>query len=1161
MVLFSSTAFSACNTNHSNDIDWATISYRDIPGITQAEIDAIDALRRSRNTLIYSSVYGTEMFVGEDGRIKGFSALVCRWLSEVFEIPFVPTISMWDELVAGLETGAIDFTGDLGATHERLEKYFMTEDIAQRQIITMRMEGEPHLREIAAERVLQYVFLNDTNLVETINRIETNEFEAVFVDNYLQAQALLRYGDADAFLTESTAEASFDLYGGIVASIYYPITFTPVSISTQNEDLKPIIDILQRALDNDAIGHFTEMYNQGRQEYLQHKFSVQLTEEEEEFIRDNLVILYAAEVTNYPLSFYESRTGQWEGMAIDVLGEIEKVAGLKFEQKNDEKTTWSEMLRMLESGEIDLITSLIPSEDRIGRFIWPEESFFRNHLALISKLDFRDVSINEILYSRVGIIRDTAHGNLFREWFPNHRDVIQFETTFDAFDALERDEVEMVMVSEHQLLILTNYREQVGYKANFIFEYYFNTTFGLNAEEEILSSIITKAMKVIDVDSISSYWLRRTYDYRIRLAQERLPLMVSIGALSVGFVFAAIMFVKKRKDGLKLEEIVTQRTKELSEAVELAQEASRAKSDFLSSMSHEIRTPMNAIIGMAELMGHEQLSKRQESYIHDITVSSKSLLGIINDILDFSKIETGKMELNPVDYELAGLIDNIDSMFTYVAQKKSLEFKVETRGELPECLLGDDVRLRQVITNICGNAVKFTTKGHVKLIVMVEKERLIFRIEDTGMGIREEDMPRLFRAFEQLDKVKNRSVVGTGLGLSITKAFVEAMGGEVGVESEYGHGTAFTIAVPVVEGNAENIRNADTGDKKHTISAPTARVLVTDDNEFNLKVASGLLSFMDIKAEIAESGFKAIELVQQNDYDIVFMDHMMPEMDGVETVLKIRSMANIDPKYEELIIIALTANAVKGAREMFVENSFNDFISKPINADELQEIVRKHLPPEKVVEKMPAEVGGEPPVENTFIRDMQKIEEINTELGLSRVSNMESMYRDSVEFFYKKLGGEQEKLTASLDGGDLPLFAITIHAMKSALSTIGAMKMSEMAADLEAAAKGGNAEFCTEKFPELKEKLAALNEQLTVVFPPAEDAGSRAAGDEALLRESLEKALAAADDFDSDLGLEVLEELANYDFGEANNDALGKAVAAFNDFDCAAAADALRLIS
>jgi len=998
-------------------------SFKDIPGVTQAEIEAIENLQRTKNNFRYSSIYGTEMFVGEDGRIGGFSAHICKWLSELFEIPFVPSIVEWDELVTGLESGAIDFTGELSATDERRERYFMTGDIAQRQIISLRMADAPPLKELTATRTLRYAFLEDTDVLDIITRREGQDFYKVIVENNLQAYAMLLSGAVDAFLTESSAEAAFGFFNEIVASVYYPIIYRSVSLSTSNPEFKPIIDIVDKALANGAIQHLTKLYNQGHQDYLRHKLFMLLSNEEREFIRSNPVIPFVAEVANYPLSFFEPRTGEWAGIAFDVLGDIENLTGLAFELHNDENTSWTEMLEMLESGQAALISSLIPSEDRMGRFIWPGEGFFRNHLVLISKSELPNVSIGEILYYKVGTVKDTAHGKLFVDWFPNHRAITEYATTYDAFDALERDEIDMVMSSEHQLLILTNYRELVGYKANFVFDYYFDSTFGLNKDATTLASIITKAMKVGNVDNISGQWLRRTYDFRVRMAQERIPYMIGVGMLSVGLIFAVILFVRKRKEGMKLETLVDIRTKELSEAVEVAQEASRAKSDFLSSMSHEIRTPMNAIIGMAELLGHEPLNVRQSGYVSDIAVSSKSLLGIINDILDFSKIESGRLEMNPVDYDLMALINNVDSMFSYVAQTKGLEFSVEVGEGLPECLLGDDVRLRQVLTNICGNAVKFTEKGHIKLTAVIDGDMLIFKIEDTGIGIHKEDLPKLFKAFEQLDKVKNRSVVGTGLGLSITKAFVEMMGGTVSVDSQYGQGSIFTVTIPVVLGNAENIRQKEAGLTEKTLSAPDAKVLVTDDNGFNLRVASGLLNFMDIEAEMAESGFLAIELVKRNDYDIVFMDHMMPEMDGVETVHEIRKLGG---KHETQTIIALTANAVSGSREMFLENGFNDFISKPIDANELQEIVIKYLPADKVhmVEKD----------ENSDALLLDKEDELR---------------RKAIVTFVKENLNTVESITSCLSTGDVKTAHRVAHTLKSSAGYLGKKDLQEAAALLE----------------------------------------------------------------------------------------------------------------
>jgi len=1094
-------------------------SFRDIPGITEDEINAIELLQRTRNNFRLSSIYGTEMFVGEDGRIAGFSAHLCRWLSELFEIPFVPSIVDWDGLIEGLENKTIDFTGELASNYERRQIYYMTGDIAVRQVITLRMVDALPLQEIAEERILQFGFLRGDPIADIIARVERHEFEAIEVGDNLQAYEMLVSGEIDAFFNENSAEAAFGFFDDVVASIYYPIRYIPVSLSTQNSDLSVIIDVVDKALENGAIHYLTMLYNQGHQDYLRHKFIMMLTDEERDYIRVNPIIPFAAEYTNYPISFFDSRSGEWDGIAIDVLREIEDLTGLVFERINDESMNWSELLRMLEDGQAAVISSLIPSDDRIGEFIWPGENFFLNHLALISKTEFRDIRINEILLVRVGTVRDTAHGAMFHYWFPNHRSVTVYDTTYDAFDALERDEIDMVMVSEHQLLILTNYREEVGYKANYVFDYNFYSTFGLNKDREVLASIITKAMRVIDVESISGRWLRRTYDFRVQMAQERIPFMVGVGVLTAGLIFAVILFVRKRKEGLKLETLVDIRTKELSDAVEVAQKASRAKSDFLSSMSHEIRTPMNAIIGMAELLGHEDLNVQQTGYVHDITVSSKSLLGIINDILDFSKIESGKLELNPADFDLMALIDQIDSMFTYVAQNKNLEFFIETADDLPECLFGDDVRIRQVLINILGNAVKFTEKGHIKLIISVDGETLLFKIEDTGVGIRKEDMPKLFKAFEQLDKVKNKSVVGTGLGLSITKAFVEMMGGKVAIDSEYGVGTVFTVAIPLVAGNAENIRHKETKTLENAISAPDAKILVTDDNEFNLKVASGLLNFMDIEAEIVDSGAKAIELIKRNDYDIIFMDHMMPEMDGVETVQEIRKLGG---KFEDIIIVALTANAVSGAREMFLSNGFNDFISKPIDAGGLQELVKRYLPPEKVK-----------------VVDAEENKQAILDKG-------DQLRKKSILTFVKENKDTYKEITSLLSAGDIKTAHRIAHTLKSSSGYLGKTKLQEAAFSLEKSLHGENPRYTPDQLSNLERELSfALRE-----FRPIVDEAEREKPDvvqidvdelRAMLTELkplLESADFGASSYVEKLqGIEGMEELAeridDYDFDSA----------------------------
>ena len=598
---------------------------------------------------------------------------------------------------------------------------------------------------------------------------------------------------------------------------------------------------------------------------------------------------------------------------------------------------------------------------------------------------------------------------------------------------------------------------------------------------------------------------------------------------------------------------VKQYEEQLREAAEQAKNATEVKSSFLANMSHEIRTPMNAIIGMSELLKQEKLTKRQIGYTDDIYESAHSLLSIVNHILDFSKIESGKLELYPIDYDFRALIDNVCSMFSYVAHKKGIDFRFEHEGELPQYLYGDDIRLRQALTNICGNAVKFTDSGYVRLKITVLAEEIEFEIKDTGRGISKEEAPRLFSAFQQADITKNRKKTGTGLGLVISKSFVDMMGGSISFDSEYGQGTVFTILIPLVLGDKNRVQVEKKGKEKPNMIAPAAKILVVDDNIFNLRVASGILNLFEISADLAESGIKGIELVQKKDYDIVFMDHMMPEMDGIETAVAMRKLGE---KYTKLPIIALTANAVQGAKEMFFAHGFNDFISKPIEVHVMNGMLSTWLPPEKITiitrpEKDYEEFSGEAGTNKTldFMSALDTINEINTEIGISRVSGVEDMYHDTLSLFIKIVTSECNYMSAFIDSGDIDGFAIRVHAMKSKLSTIGAMGLSETAARLELAAKNKDMAYCAEHYPAYKAELLSLHERLSEIFPADDKTSNRKAGDSAYLNEQLPKVLAAADDLNNDACSKTLNDLLTYDFGDPVNEELQNAMIAVVEFN------------
>ena len=638
-------------------------------------------------------------------------------------------------------------------------------------------------------------------------------------------------------------------------------------------------------------------------------------------------------------------------------------------------------------------------------------------------------------------------------------------------------------------------------------------------------------------------WTLQTFD------GKPIPMEVTLVRVAYGGDYVVAAYLRDLREYKRMLD-------ELETALEEANAANQAKSEFLSRMSHEIRTPMNAIIGMSDLLLLEPLNERQMGYTRDVNLSAQSLMTIINDILDFSKIEAGKMILDPVDYDFIVLIEGIISMFKYVTQTKNLEFQFEREGTMPNYLFGDDTRLRQVLTNILGNAVKFTEKGSVQLKITTHSDAgmLVFVVKDTGRGIRKEDQSKIFDAFEQSNVAENHHVVGTGLGLCICKSFVEMMGGSILLESEYNRGTTITVNIPMIAGDKSKVAVYDqSGDKKLPF-APTANILVVDDNEFNLRVAKGLLVLSGVNAIMVSSGQEAIDFVQQYEFDIVFMDHMMPDMDGIQATQRIRSLGG---KYEKLPIIALTANAVSGAKEMYLSSGFDAFLTKPIDLRMLNEILRDWLPPEKIEDdKRLATDDGELSSADCRLERLGNISEINPSIGKSRFPNSD-FYLEMVESFSTKIKEECAHLSALLSGNDMHDFAIVIHALKSELATIGAMRLSETAFKLEMASKNGKTADCSESYPKFQEQLLLLYEQLSSCFANEASPSKKNQGDVDHLRQSLPQAISAARDFDKNTGIKILNELLKDDFGAATNALLEKAMTAFQDFDCDAALKSL----
>jgi signal transduction histidine kinase/ABC-type amino acid transport substrate-binding protein len=776
---------------------------------------------------------------------------------------------------------------------------------------------------------------------------------------------MLKDGEVDTFIIEDPDEAAFDTYGNVVSQNFFPLIYTPVSLSTRNEALAPVISVVQKALEAPGTARFlVGLYNGGRREYLRHKLFSQFSDEERRYVQNHEAVAFAAETGNYPISFYNVREKQWHGIAIEVLQEISDLTGLRFQRVNNEHADWAEILKMLEDGKASMITELMWSSTREGNFLWSDTALMIDNSALISRSDYPNIQPNEIMYVKVGLVKDYAHTELFRLWFPDHHNTVEYPSTLAAFNALERGEVDMVMTSNHELLILSHYMERVGFKANVVFDYVFKSTFGFNKNETDLRSIVNKSMRLIDTEFISGRWMRQTYDYRANVAEARLPWLIGVAALLLCVIMLMfMMFSRQRHLGRRLTVLVDKRTRELANITREAENASEAKSRFIANMSHEMRTPMNVIVGLTDLMMEEaETPPKTKETLQKISVAGSTLMALINDVLDISKIETGKMELIPVQYDVASTLNDIITLNVIRIKERPVSFRLDMSEDLPSALFGDDLRVKQILNNLLSNAFKYTKDGTVTLGISSRRENeyvwLSFFVQDTGIGIREEDVKKLFTDYNQVDTNANRELDGSGLGLRITKKFVELMCGEISAESEFGKGSTFRFTIrqgfvndtPIGKEVLENLKGFRYTDKKKQVQAKLvrpdlsyARALIVDDFPTNLDVASGMLRKYKMQVDCVMSGQEAIDRIAAGEpiYNAIFMDHMMPVMDGVEATLKIRALGTDYAK--NIPVIALTANAVAGSEQMFLENGFNVFLPKPLNVMALDAVVQRWI--------------------------------------------------------------------------------------------------------------------------------------------------------------------------------------------------------------------------
>ena len=578
--------------------------------------------------------------------------------------------------------------------------------------------------------------------------------------------------------------------------------------------------------------------------------------------------------------------------------------------------------------------------------------------------------------------------------------------------------------------------------------------------------VILKTRKHIDMKKVIPFYSFIACIIIIATLQFFKPALLVVTAGIVFVIF--VMYFTIENPDMKLIE-------ELNLAKEQAEKANRAKTDFLSNMSHEIRSPLNAIVGFSQALAEEDISNEAREEVKDIIMSSNNLLEIVNGILDISKIEANKLEIVNTEYDTKKLMKDVVSLTKARLASRPLDFKVDIDPSMPPVLYGDYVRIKQILINVLTNAVKYTKEGYiafsVNTVVTGDVCRLIMSVEDSGIGIKPEDVDKLFTKFQRFELEKNATTEGTGLGLAITKSLVELMNGKIVVQSKYGEGSKFTVSIDqrIIPKTVEEIETTEDVNT-NPFNASGQKILVVDDNNINLKVANRLLKDYAADVVLISSGQECINRILDGEhYDLILMDDMMPHMTGSETLKNLKNIFGF-----KIPVVALTANAISGMKERYLSLGFDDYLAKPINKDHLYKVLRKYLTENTnplSVHTVKETVSEIP--DNTHNREYLESMGVDINHGLELLGDME-MYDMTIAEFYKEFPDKIKKIEEFKNANDMPNYAILVHAMKSDSKYLGFMDLADIAYKHEMASKENNVSFVNENYEQLKREALKI---------------------------------------------------------------------------------------
>ena len=927
-------------------------AFRDVPGVTEAEIAAIEALKAERGHFTYGHTTETEGFDLPSGASAGFDYELCAWLGGFFGVDFVPVrYGAWSDLLRDFENGALDFHGNFTATPERERQYVMSLPIAER---SLRLFTHADFHGIETETDIEgktLGFLAGSVTADSIRSTYPLAFEAVFITDFpAEAAEMLASGALDAFVIDAAWRPHFDAYDFIVSRDFFLEVYTPVSMSAADPALAPVIAVLDKYLAAGGAHTLVALYKEGERAYAANRLRVSLTAEERAYLArwetQSVGVPVGFESDNYPISFYNKEEEAFQGIAVDILKEITALTGIVFDAKTEMDTPWPEIYEDLGTGDLAMVTQLLYSDARAVNFLWSSVPYASTQYALLSKIEHPDLVANQVIHERVGFLRQTAYEEVYHVLFPQNDNIVLYETHEEALKALERDEVDLLMGSRYMLLMQLHYLEKPGYKVNIQFPQQMDSRFGFNKEEETLRSIVDKAQAYVETEPIVRTWENRVFDYEAAYNRRRTSLLlIFTGLLTVFLAAAVVLIVRDYRNRQALKRSMA----EGKAAEEQAIAASKAKGSFLAHMSHEIRTPLSAVIGMADI-AKKSIEDREKtiSAIDQIIFSSKHLLGVLNNALDMSKIESGRFALASDPF----LFGQAHREVAVIVAQRCLEKGVRYVADIEEAeacvLVGDKLRLNQIGINLLGNAVKFTEAGgevRLEATVLEESETdilLRFSVSDTGIGMSEEQMAKLFRPFEQTDSGIAAQFGGTGLGLAISQSLVQMMGGIIRVESTPGVGTRFYFELRFEKGHLQ----AEAEAEESVVDLTGRRILLVDDVLVNRIIVREILAETGVEIEEAENGKQAVALFDGSaagTFDVVFMDVEMPEMNWYEATKKIRAFPRPDAK--TIPIVAMSARAYKEDIDEALAAGMDAHLPKPIEVDVLMHMLSRLFAP------------------------------------------------------------------------------------------------------------------------------------------------------------------------------------------------------------------------